>query len=116
MKLFRTLAGIMCIAILVSSMALTAYAGGGDEYVETQPSTVATEPEAISVETEPITLEPGIGFIDEGNLVTRDLLYDKATNSSFLYRPMAVIHFTLLSTTTSLWTRMLTCTKLTFSA
>lgn len=84
MKVFRTLAGFMCIAILVSGMALTAYAGGGDEYVETQPPTVATEPEAISVETKPITLEPGVGFIDEGNLVTRDLLYDKATNKQFI--------------------------------
>ena len=84
MRTFRTLAGCMCIAVLMSGMALTAYAGGGDEYVETQPPTVATEPEAISVETEPITLEPGVGFIDEGNLVTRDLLYDKATNKQFI--------------------------------
>ena len=84
MKVFRTLAGFMCIAVLMSGMALTAYAGGGDEYVETQPPTVATEPEAISVETKPITLEPGVGFIDEGNLVTRDLLYDKATNKQFI--------------------------------
>ena len=84
MKVFRTLAGFMCIAVLMSGMALTAYAGGGDEYVETQPPAVATESEPISVETEPITLEPGVGFIDEGNLVTRDLLYDKATNKQFI--------------------------------
>ena len=84
MKVFRTLAGFMCIAVLMSGMALTAYAGGGDEYVETQPPTVATEPEAIFVETEQITLESGVGFIDEGNLVTRDLLYDKATNTQFI--------------------------------
>ena len=84
MKVFRTLAGFMCIAVLMSGMALTAYAGGGDEYVETQPPAVATESEPISVETEPITLEPGVGFIDEGNLVTRDLLYDKATNKQFM--------------------------------
>lgn len=84
MKVFRTLAGFMCIAVLMSGMALTAYAGGGDEYVETQPPTVATEPEAIFVETEQITLESGVGFIDEGNLVTRDLLYDKATNKQFI--------------------------------
>ena len=84
MKVFRTLAGFMCIAVLVSGMALTAHAGGGDEYVETHPPTEETESETISIETETVTLEPGVGFIDEGNLVTRDLLYDKATNKQFI--------------------------------
>ena len=30
------------------------------------------------------TLEPGEGFSEEGNLVTRDLLYDKHTNKQFI--------------------------------
>ena len=89
MKVFRTLAGFMCIAVLMSGMALTAYAGGGDEYVETQPPAVATESEPISVETEPITLEPGVGFIDEGNLVTRDHLYDTLSSCPAIFVSLA---------------------------
>ncbi len=84
MRAFRMLTGLMCVAVLMSGMALTAYAGGGEEYVETAPPTEATEPETVPVETEPVTVEPGIGFLDEGNFVTRDLLYDKATNKQFI--------------------------------
>lgn len=84
MRTFRMLAVCMCIAILVSGMALTAHAGGGDEYVETHPPTEVPESETTFENTEPITIEPGVGFIDEGNLVTRDLLYDKATNKQFI--------------------------------
>ena len=43
--------------------------------VETEP---ATEPEPAP------TIEPGAGFAEEGNLVTRDLLYDKNTNKQFI--------------------------------
>lgn len=84
MRAFRMLAGLMCIAVMMSGLAVTAYAGGGDDYVETAPPTEATEPETVPVETEPLTTEPGTGFIEDGNLVTRDLLYDKATNKQFI--------------------------------
>ena len=30
------------------------------------------------------TVDPGEGFTEDGNLVTRDLLYDKATNKQFI--------------------------------
>ena len=75
MRKFRMLAALLCVAVFMSGMAITAYAGGGEEYVETAPPTQATEPEIVPVESEPVTLEPGTGFLDEGNLVTRDLLY-----------------------------------------
>lgn len=84
MRKFRMLAALLCVAVFMSGMAITAYAGGGEEYVETAPPTQATEPEVVPVESEPVTLEPGTGFQDEGNLVTRDLLYDKATNKQFI--------------------------------
>ena len=41
------------------------------------------EPEA-GLESEAETPEPGTGFTSEGNVVTRDLLYDKATNKQFV--------------------------------
>jgi len=58
----------------MGSMAVTAYAGGGEEWDGLDP----VEP----LPTE--TVEPGEGFTEDGNLVTRDLLYDKATNKQFI--------------------------------
>lgn len=46
------------------------------------PDTTADEPE-IS-EAEEITIEPGTGFSQNGNAVTRDLLYDKHSNKQFI--------------------------------
>ena len=49
--------------------------------------TTADETEDEPVETaepEEITIEPGEGFSDPGNAVTRDLLYDKHTNKQFI--------------------------------
>lgn len=62
-------------AALVLALAVTptvAYAGGGDEsgadaWIEPAP-----------------TPEPGEPFTEDGNLVTRDLLYDEATNKQFI--------------------------------
>ena len=42
-----------------------------------------SKPEA-GLESEAETPEPGTGFTSEGNVVTRDLLYDKATNKQFV--------------------------------
>ena len=39
--------------------------------------------ETQAPEPEP-TIEPGEGFSEEGNLVTRDLLYDEHTNKQFI--------------------------------
>ena len=53
----------------------------------TTPVTTTPKPE-VETSTEPAqdaeTLEPGVGFTSEGNVVTRDLLYDKATNKQFV--------------------------------
>ena len=78
MKRYRMMAAALCAAVLLCGMSVTAYAGGGEEYEYTEP--VATsEPEAPAE-----TTEPGEGFSEDGNLVTRDLLYDKATNKQFI--------------------------------
>lgn len=55
----------------------------------TTPVTTTPKPE-VETNTEPEleqdveTPEPGTGFTSEGNAVTRDLLYDKATNKQFV--------------------------------
>ena len=64
----------LCAAVLMCGMAVTAYAGGGEEWDGLAP----VEP----LPTE--TVDPGEGFTEDGNLVTRDLLYDKATNKQFI--------------------------------
>lgn len=53
----------------------------------TPPVTTTPKPEAEAdqeEEEEAETPEPGTGFTGEGNAVTRDLLYDKATNKQFV--------------------------------
>ena len=74
MKKLRLLMMTLCVTVLMGSMAVTAYAGGGEEWDGFDP----VEP----LPTE--TVEPGEGFTEDGNLVTRDLLYDKATNKQFI--------------------------------
>ena len=80
---FRMLMAALCSVVFLCGFSVTAYAGGGDEYMdyETEP-VVETEP---ATEPEPApTIEPGAGFAEEGNLVTRDLLYDEHTNKQFI--------------------------------
>ena len=74
MKKLRLLMMTLCVTVLMGSMAVTAYAGGGEEWDGLDP----VEP----LPTE--TVDPGEGFTEDGNLVTRDLLYDKATNKQFI--------------------------------
>ena len=74
MKKLRLLLITLCVSVLMGSMAVTAYAGGGEEWDGLDP----VEP----LPTE--TVDPGEGFTEDGNLVTRDLLYDKATNKQFI--------------------------------
>ena len=73
------MAAAHCAVVLLCGFSVTAYAGGGDEYME---DTGYYEPEPAP-EPEP-TIEPGEGFTEEGNLVTRDLLYDEHTNKQFI--------------------------------
>ena len=49
-----------------------------------KPSTTQSSTTETVKETEPVTKEPGEGFSENGNSVTRDLLYDKYTNKQFI--------------------------------
>ena len=62
----------LAVMLSLTAFSMTAYAGGGPEEEETLPE-----------ETEPTT-EPGEPFSGDSDIVTRDLLYDKATNKQFL--------------------------------
>ena len=74
MKKLRLLLITLCVSVLMGSMAVTAYAGGGEEWDGLDPV------EPLPAET----VDPDEGFTEDGNLVTRDLLYDKATNKQFI--------------------------------
>lgn len=77
MKKYRVLMAALCAAFLLCGMAAPAHAYSDEStggYTEDDPA--PTE--------EDVTLEPGEGFSEEGNLVTRDLLYDKHTNKQFI--------------------------------
>ena len=73
-KWMKKLTAALCAAVLMCGMAVTAYAGGGEEWDGLDP----VEPPPTE------TVDPGEGFTEDGNLVTRDLLYDKATNKQFI--------------------------------
>lgn len=77
MKKLRVLLLTLCVAVFMCGFTVTAHAGGGDEYIEPTDQWEGLE------EPTPTT-EPGVGFSDEGNLVTRDLLYDEHTNKQFI--------------------------------
>lgn len=62
----------LAVMLSFTAFSMTAYAGGGPEEEETLPE-----------ETEPST-EPGEPLSEDTDIVTRDLLYDKATNKQFL--------------------------------
>lgn len=87
MKKYRVLMAALCAAFLLCGMTAPAYAYSDEPtggYEETDP---APTDEDTTVEEAPApepTLEPGEGFSEEGNLVTRDLLYDKHTNKQFI--------------------------------
>ena len=82
-KWIEKLAAALCAAVLMCGMAVTAYAGGGEEWGGLDP----VEPPPME------TVDPGEGFTEDGNLVTRDLLYDKATNKQFItVQTLSLIH------------------------
>ena len=78
MKHFRMLAAGLCSAVLLCGFAIPAYAysDSGNEEPPVVEETPAPEPAP--------TITPGEGFSEDGNLVTRDLLYDAATNKQFI--------------------------------
>ena len=73
--------GALCRRSLCGfSVPAHAYASGGEGENYGDPTMTEETP---APEPEP-TIEPGDGFEEEGNLVTRDLLYDKHTNKQFI--------------------------------
>ena len=80
-KRLSMLAAALCAVMMVGSLSVTAYAGGGDEYIELTEQWEGLDPVA---ETPAPAIEPGECFTEDGNLVTRDLLYDKHTNKQFI--------------------------------
>lgn len=87
MKPYRVLMAALCAAFLLCGMAAPAYAYSDEPtggYEETDP---APTDEDATVEEAPApepTMEPGEGFSEEGQFVTRDLLYDENTNKQFI--------------------------------
>ena len=77
MKKYRVLTAALCAAFLLCGMAAPAYA------YSDEPTGGYTGDDPAPTE-EDVTLEPGEGFSEEGDLVTRDLLYDKHTNKQFI--------------------------------
>ena len=73
MKRFRVMAAALCAVVLLCGFSVPAYAyadgGEGADYGDPTMTEEAPAPEP--------TIEPGEGFSEEGNLVTRDLLYDE---------------------------------------
>ena len=87
MKKYRVLMAALCAALLLCGMTAPAYAYSDEPtggYEETDP---APTDEDVTVEEAPApepTIEPGEGFSEEGQFVTRDLLYDENTNKQFI--------------------------------
>ena len=83
MKRWKSLTAAFCAAVLLCGFsAVPAYAfadsGEGADYGDPSMTEETTAPEP-----EP-TIEPGEGFSEDGNLVTRDLLYDEHTNKQLI--------------------------------
>ena len=80
MKRFRVMAAALCAVVLLCGFSVPAYAyadgGEGADYGDPTMTEESPAPEP--------TIEPGEGFSEEGNLVTRDLLYDEHTNKQFI--------------------------------
>ena len=78
MKRWKSLTAALCAAVLLCGFSVPAYAyadgGAGSDYGDPTMETPAPEP----------TIEPGQGFSEEGDFVTRDLLYDENTNKQFI--------------------------------
>lgn len=77
MRIKRIFAMLLVVMLCVTAFSTVAYAGGGeegDEPVIDLPVEETLEP----------TIQPGEPFSEDGNLITRDLLYDEHTNKQFI--------------------------------
>ena len=79
MKRFRFLTAVLCIAVLLCGFAVPAYA-----YADGVENDTPTVPEETTPPETVPAITPGEDFSEDGNLATRDLLYDKATNKQFI--------------------------------
>ena len=87
MKHFRLMAAALCAAFLLCGMAAPAYAYSDEPtggYEETDPAPTDEDATAEDAPAPEPTMEPGEGFSEEGQFVTRDLLYDANTNKQFI--------------------------------
>lgn len=75
-KKVRFLITLLAVMLCMTAFSSVAYAGGGPETEPTPAPTATPSPTP--------TIEPGTPFGEDGNLVTRDLLYDKHTNKQFI--------------------------------
>ena len=82
MRQWKSWTAALCAAVLLCGFSVPAhaYASGGEGENYGDPTMTEETP---APEPEP-TIEPGEGFSEEGNLVTRDLLYDEHTNKQFI--------------------------------
>ena len=78
-KRFRFLTMLAVCVMVLSCFSVTAFAYA-DDTEQNLPITEATQPEDTPVPE----IEPGEPFAGDGNALTRDLLYDKATNKQFI--------------------------------
>ena len=80
MKRWKSLTAALCAVVRLCGFSVPAYAyasgGEGEGYGDPTMTEESPAPEP--------TIEPGEGFSEEGNLVTRDLLYDEHTNKQFI--------------------------------
>lgn len=80
MKRWKSWTAALCAVVLLCGFSVPAYAyasgGEGEGYGDPTMTEETPAPEP--------TIEPGEGFEEEGNLVTRDLLYDEHTNKQFI--------------------------------
>ena len=86
----RILMLILVLAMCCSMLATTAFAYAEDQDPESETTSQETtapeeeETEVPPVQTTPVVAEEGSGFSEDGNLITRDLLFDKNTNKQFI--------------------------------
>ena len=78
-KRYRFLTVLAVCVMVLSCFSVTAFAYA-DDTEQNLPVTEATQPENTSTPE----IEPGEPFVGDGNALTRDLLYDKATNKQFI--------------------------------
>lgn len=73
-KKIRFFITLLAVMLCMTAFSSVAYAGGGPE----------TEEPAATPSAEPVVIEEGTPLDGDGNLITRDLLYDKHTNKQFI--------------------------------